>query len=162
MVLLCIVELVVFCGVKMLISHEELLKVFYYNKDTGDFKYKNDGHICRYGYRCFKINGRNYRLNRLVWFYTYGVWPKNQIDHINGIRDDDRLVNLRDVTHFINQQNRKSCNKNNKLNTMGVYKVGNKYRARIMLDGKTKHLGYFLTIQDAEEAYINYKETLSA
>jgi len=145
-----------------MITHEELLKVFKYNKDTGEASYKNEGWVCKYGYRCFKINGKNYRLNRLAWFYEYKVWPIGVIDHIDEIKLNNKLINLRDVNTSTNLLNRKQPNKNNILKVLGVYKVGNKYRARIKVNGIQKHLGYFLTIEEAKVAYTNYKEFICA
>jgi hypothetical protein len=51
------------------------------------------------------IDGKLYGAARLAWLYVHGEWPKNQIDHINRLRDDNRLVNLRDVTHTENCNN---------------------------------------------------------
>jgi hypothetical protein len=68
------------------------------------------GTILNTGYRRIGIDGKYYGAARLAWLYVHGEWPKNEIDHINRVRDDDRLVNLRDVTHTDNQNNRKSNN----------------------------------------------------
>jgi hypothetical protein len=68
------------------------------------------GTILNTGYRRIGIDGKYYGAARLAWLYVYEEWPKNEIDHINRVRDDDRLANLRDVTHTDNQNNRKSNN----------------------------------------------------
>ena len=52
------------------------------------------GHITWDGYRKIVVDKANYHAHRLIWLYTYGSFPKNQIDHINGVRDDNRLDNL--------------------------------------------------------------------
>jgi hypothetical protein len=62
------------------------------------------------GYRRIGIDGKYYGAARLAWLYVHGEWPKNEIDHINRVRDDDRIVNLRDVTHTGNQNNRSANN----------------------------------------------------
>jgi hypothetical protein len=56
------------------------------------------------------LDRKLYSAARLAWLYVHGEWPKNQIDHINRVRDDDRLVNLRDVTRTENQNNRSNNN----------------------------------------------------
>ena len=58
------------------------------------------------GYVYIKVMGKRYMAHRLAWLYHYGEWPVNEIDHINNIKDDNRICNLRDVTHSENQQNR--------------------------------------------------------
>lgn len=57
------------------------------------------------GYLSIKIDGQNYMAQRLAWLYVHGLWPTNVIDHINGDRLDNRLVNLRDVTQAENNAN---------------------------------------------------------
>ena len=53
------------------------------------------------------VGGHIYKAHRLAWFYVNGKWPKGLIDHINGIRSDNRIKNLRDVSDAVNQQNRR-------------------------------------------------------
>jgi hypothetical protein len=74
------------------------------------------------------------------------------IDHINGIKDDNRICNLRSVTHQQNQHNRKT-NKG-----YCFCKKGNKYRTTIKLNYKTINIGYFNTEQEARNAYLEAKE----
>src|ERR1044071_3707060 len=57
------------------------------------------------GYRRISIGGRMYMAHRLAWLHTYGVWPTDQLDHINGARDDNRISNLRECTQAENHQN---------------------------------------------------------
>ena len=73
----------------------------------------------------------------MIWFICNGVWPKGQIDHINQIRDDNRIVNLRDVSKADNARNR-SRNPNSKLGEHGIWfnMRTNKYVAEITLNGK--------------------------
>jgi hypothetical protein len=75
-----------------------------------------------------------------------------QIDHINGVRDDNRIENLRAVTQSQNQRNR--------VNAKGYcwHKQNKKWQSQIKIDGKTKSLGYFQTEQEAHQAYLDAKE----
>ena len=57
-------------------------------------------------YVIIKLLGRKYYAHRLAWLFYYGEWPQNEIDHINNNKLDNRIINLRDVTHWENQQNR--------------------------------------------------------
>lgn len=96
------------------------------------------------GYRSISIDGKNFKEHRLVWLYVNGEMPKDQIDHVNHIRDDNRIENLRVVSNQENSRNVTMRN-NNTTGVMGVcrYKRDNRWRACINVDGKTKHLGYF-------------------
>ena len=72
---------------------------------TEEIKYgKEVGYLDKStGYRYVEINGISYYSHRLIWFMHYGTWPKGQIDHINGIKDDNRIENLREATASENQ-----------------------------------------------------------
>ena len=99
------------------------------------------------GYVCIQFQSLLYRAHRLAWFFGTGVDPAGlSIDHINRIRDDNRLENLRLATHAQNCQN-KSCK--------GWFfdKQSQKYKARIQANGKVYHLGFFPTPELAGQAY---------
>lgn len=103
-----------------------------------------------FGYAVTNIGGRIYRAHRVIWAITHGEWPKGDVDHINGVPDDNRLCNLRSVTHKSNLRNqkRRSTNKSG-VNGVGWYKAYEKWRAHITLGGKMKCLGYFDTKDEA-------------
>ena len=109
---------------------------------------KPAGFIGKSGYRTIRIEGKDYRAHRLIWKYHYGKDPKEFIDHIDGNRINNNIENLREAT---NQQNlfNTGPSKNNKLGIKGVSKNGNKYIARIEINGKSKYLGMFNTIEEA-------------
>ena len=85
----------------------------------------------------------------------YEEWPSMDIDHKNEIKDDNRFENLRLATESQNAAHRSKKNKNNKSGYKGVHWCGNKCRAEIMKDGKLYHIGYFITAEEAHEAYKN-------
>ena len=109
------------------------------------------------GYRIIGINGWNCLTARLIWFYAHGSFPVN-IDHINHRRDDNRLVNLRDVTQAENCRN-KSKRSNNTSGVTGVSwnKAARKWCARIQVNSKQIYLGSFNNIADAITARADAK-----
>ena len=114
------------------------------------------GYTGNSGYRIININRKNYREHRLVWLWHYGTMPLNQLDHINRIRNDNRIENLRECTTKENHQNR-SIGTNNTSGHIGVSwdKKPNKWKAHITVDGKSSHLGYFERLEDAVAARLN-------
>ena len=105
-----------------------------------------------HGYLEVRIKNKVYRLHSLAWLYCYGFIP-DQLDHINGIRDDNRIENLRDVSQSINNKNT-AKRKNNTSGFTGVYyfKRLSKWAAKIVSDGKQIHIGCFDTPEEANEA----------
>jgi len=103
-----------------------------------------------FGYAVTNIGGRIYRAHRTIWAMVHGEWPAGDIDHINGVPDDNRLENLRSVTHKQNLRNQKQRSTNTS-GFMGVSwcKNTNKWRGHITLAGKYKSLGYFDSKDDA-------------
>jgi hypothetical protein len=99
------------------------------------------------GYVHIQFNKKKYLAHRLAWFYLFGAWPK-EIDHINGICDDNRIKNLRAVSHSINNRNSKLY-KNNKLGYPGIRKHGSKWVAQIGGRKNRAYLGIYATWFDA-------------
>jgi len=96
--------------------------------------------------------------------YVYGHMPNHQIDHINLIKDDNRISNLREVSNAGNQQNNRKPFKNNKLGFLGVSELKKGkylyYSARIGINNKTLFLGSFKTPEEAQDAYIKAKREI--
>lgn len=109
------------------------------------------GNVQLNGYLQVGVAGQHYYAHRIVWLLTHGRWPVEEIDHINGDRTDNRLVNLRDVSHRGNQQN-SPIHREGK--PPGTCKQGGRWRARIQIDGKRRHLGMFDTEEEAHAAYM--------
>ena len=107
------------------------------------------------------VNKTKYYASRLAWFYVYGKWPEYEIDHINGIRSDDRIINLRDVNTKINRENRHFPDKDNRAGFLGVsIAPSGRYKAQIGNNKKMIRLGTFDTPEAAHLAYLNAKRKL--
>lgn len=148
-----------------MLTQEILKKHLHYDCDTGIFKWIKSDNVAgteNRGYILIRINNNRYFAHRLAWLYVYGTFPKNDIDHINGIRNDNRLINLRDVTRSVNLQNLKKCYSNNKSGLLGVSwnKKANKWQASIGLNGKLIYIGMFNDKYDAHKEYLNKKHLI--
>lgn len=92
--------------------------------------------------------------HRLAWFLYYGVWPKDQVDHINNIKDDNRIVNLREATVSENQANQKiQVGGSSKYKGVHWKKARNKWGTSITVNYKLIWLGYYHNEEDAALAY---------
>ncbi len=154
-------------------SQDFLLSILDYNPETGGFVWKSRPRslfssdrawrmcnvkyagkialntIDRKGYRCGMIFGQEYKAHRVAWKMAHGDDP-SEVDHINGDKGDNRIVNLRAVTASENCQNKPSYQSNSTGHT-GVYwhKVVGKWCAQIRANRKSHSLGYFSNIEDA-------------
>lgn len=146
-----------------MITQERLKELLEYNEATGYFTWKaslcsrrREGDIvgkdnkAYLNYISITIDNNKYKLHRLVWLYVYGHMPNGQIDHINQIRKDNRLVNLREVNNIENSRNH-TMNKNNISGVTGVHwdRGRNKWMAYIKVDYKRIHLGRFTSKEEA-------------
>jgi len=106
--------------------------------------------ITERGYLIGSIYRVRHRAHRVIWAMWTGTWPEDQIDHINGKRTDNRIMNLRSVLGYENQQNMK-ISSNNKSGCTGVSwcKKQDKWEVGIGSKGKTVHLGKFTKLDDA-------------
>lgn len=143
---------------RYVLSQDTIHQIINYDPDTGivtpKIGVRAKPRINSFGYLTFYYQGRRYKLHRLIWCYYYGHMPMNNIDHINGDKLDNRIANLRDVPQSVNAKNQK-LNIKNTSKYPGVYtdsKYGSSWKARITIDGKTVHLGWFATYEDAVRA----------
>lgn len=155
-----------------LITQERLREVLNYDSETGLFSWiaKPNRRIAvgdiagtiSHGYIVTRIDGRRYPMHRLAWLYVTGGWPIGAIDHINGVRSDNRIANLRVVTDSVNKQNKYRAQRNSKIGILGVSMAcgGKKFRARIKTSQGHKHLGVFETADEAASAYLTAKRKL--
>jgi hypothetical protein len=118
------------------------------------------GNVAADGYRRLQIDNATHTAHRIVWLHQTGSLPTMMIDHIDGDRDNNRMENLRDVTHGENCQNLRKPLTNNKLGVLGVSPYGERFRAVIAVNGVTTKIGAFKTVQEAYAAYIEAKRRL--
>lgn len=151
-------------------THEELLAYAAYDPDTGVFTSRVSagnrmagsviGNPDTSGYLRAVLMGRQVKLHRLAWFYFHGQWPTQEIDHINRIKTDNRIANLRECDTSSNCTNQLGPRKNNKLGLQGVHLIKHtgRYRATCVIQGKRHSLGIFATAEAASATYKTFKE----
>ena len=101
------------------------------------------------------------KLHRLAWLMVNRVWPNGQIDHINGMKADNRIANLRVVNNSQNKQN-VTAPVSNTSGYLGVsyHKKSGKWAANIKLNGRSTYLGVYDNPDIASKAYIEAKSRL--
>lgn len=151
------------------LTAERLRELFHYAPETGVFtrllRTSNSVRIgdvagCRNVYGYWQINccGKIRPAHRLAWLYVHGVWPKEQVDHIDGDRANNRIDNLREATSAENKQNtRRPRSDNRSSGLLGVSKEGIKWHAKIQVKNRTIHLGYFESANEAHAEYLRAK-----
>lgn len=156
---------------KHLFTQKELCEILDYNQDTGVFMWRKQrrgvktnvqlGTDNGFGYLRITVLGKSYYAHRLAWFYVNGTWP-DQIDHINGIKSDNSIKNLRDVNVQQNAQNKLKAQKNSDSKILGVswHKKAKKWQAHICVYKERKYLGLFDDINEAQKAYLKEKERI--
>ena len=144
------------------ISH--LKSSFTYSPETGELIRNRNNKLANsldaYGYIQLAYCKKMYKAHRLIWAIVNGKMSEGQIDHINGIRSDNRLINLRVVTQQQNSFNKQKKSKSNKSGYRGVCwnKRSNKWQSSISVNGKNIYLGVFENIESARQAYLEAKK----
>ena len=106
---------------------------------------------CEKTYRWIKINKKMYLEHRLVWMYHYGMFPEKQLDHINRVKTDNRIENLREATASQNRYNTPSKQTTqSKKKNITFHKKSGKWQVNIWFNKKLKHLGLYKHIDIAE------------
>lgn len=118
------------------------------------------GTLTEQGYVRIKYEGVLYRAHRLAWLFVHGCWPSERIDHINGVRSDNRIANLRDVPARTNSENRRRANANNSTGLLGVSRNGRRFSAVIGNAGRVIYLGTFDDPTEAHAVYLAAKARL--
>ena len=124
--------------------------IYWTAKGKGMIKKKAAGTLLYSGYLGICIGPKRWQAHRIAWALHHGVWPEDQIDHINGVKTDNRACNLREAT---NSQNGKNLGLS-KANTSGVKGISfekhtGRWKATIRVDGKSISIGRFDSIENA-------------
>jgi hypothetical protein len=154
----------------MLSTFKEYLN---YNRETGVFTWVKTprrgrsidaavGTTNKDGYLVIRVRDIRIMAHRLAWAFEHGVLPEFEIDHRNGQRADNRISNLRVLSHLMNQQNQRKPHVTNQCGFLGVdfHKASGKYRAQIRNDGARIYGGLFDTPEQAYAKYLEMKRAL--
>jgi hypothetical protein len=108
------------------------------------------------GYIDIGYNKKLYRAHRLAWWFVHGHFPNYSIDHINEVKDDNRLCNLRLDINRENEQNNSKPQCNNTSGYLGVCwnKQKRRWQAQIHYKNKQIYLGLYDIPEEAHEAYL--------
>jgi len=149
------------------IETKRLIELLDYNEESGIFIWKKRtsnrikvgdvaGRVNNNGYIRISIDGIRHLAHRLAWLYIHGEQASDEIDHINHIRSDNRIVNLREVDRTTNGRNM-SKGVDNTSGTVGVhfYTTKKRWIARITVDQELIQLGCFASYSDAVDARKN-------
>lgn len=156
-------------GVRML-TQERLKELLHYDPLTGVFTWKmtRKGRGCiagqiaggapsRWGYHRVGVDSVRYLLSRLAFLYMLGEFPSMQVDHRDRNRSNNAWKNLRKATNLENSRNRCMYSGNTSgFKGVSYFKRDRTWRAQVLAEGKTRHLGYFSTPELAHMAYLQY------
>lgn len=148
------------------ITHKKLVRLLDYDPKTGRFTWRikrgrlrageRAGCVCLHvPYWKININRTTYLSHRLAWFYVHKKWPKDQIDHINGVYGDDRIANLRESSQQQNMRNKQHFNKHGLRGICLLTRPNLKkpWMARIVVKGKPTFIGTYTTKEQAHAAW---------
>lgn len=153
-----------------MIDVADIRRRLYYDPETGVFTRRSSPQKRFVGRTLSTTNARGYIViklgnvyhyaHRLAWVYVTGMWPAHEIDHINGCKDDNRFVNLRDVSLVTNHENLRKAHSSNKTTGLlgaSLCKQSGRYIAQIRLGGRQTYIGRFDTAEEAHAAYVHVK-----
>ena len=151
-----------------------IVRRLHYDRSTGVFRWRVNakgvkaggvaGSHTAKGYIQIGLNGVNCLAHRLAWIYCCGYLPKDvDIDHYNGIKDDNRFANLRCCgDRADNSHNVRRARDTSKTGMLGASPVpgSTKFKAQIGVRGERHRLGHFDTAEEAHAAYVKAKRQL--
>lgn len=144
-----------------------LRELLSYDPLTGELIRRSDGSTATRahsrGYLSVSVDSVSHLAHRLAWLYMTGSWPREQIDHVNGTRTDNRFANLRDVSASVNYQNKRSAiSSNRSCGLLGVTWDASrgKWKAAIRVDGRNRFLGRFDRPDEAHATYLDAKRRM--
>jgi len=144
---------------------EELHRLFRYDRETGKLYWKISPTFARIkvgdeagclnstGYLRVKIQRKNYYIHRIIYKMCHKVEPPTYLDHINQIKSDNRLENLREIDHGHNVRR--------SMNGKRVYVDASrkkKYRAILEINGKNHYIGRFYTYEEARQKVVDFEK----
>jgi hypothetical protein len=158
---------------KPIVTQERLKELLSYDPETGVFTWKKSTSnrvkvgseagcfITVDGYKRIQIDGKTYLSHQLVFLYVSGEFPTKEIDHINRVRNDNRLSNLRFCNRSENSQNTK-IRSNNTSGVKGVSwsRSHQKWHAYIKVNDIRTNCGYFESLDEASAARAQYAKLL--
>ena len=154
-----------------MITAEKLRELVHYDPDSGVFtrlkRTSNStnigdivGSVNAGGYIEMSVGGKRSYGHRLAFLWMTGEMPP-LVDHINGVRTDNRWVNLRWADDALNSENRRNCpQRNNPLLGASWHKGAQKWVSAIKVRGVPRYLGLFATPEEAHQVYLNAKREL--
>lgn len=151
-----------------MLEYREALKLFRYDYETGVlyWRWRVNSRVPKTleagmqrksnsdGYLNVHVQGRLYPAHRIVMLMCYGFYGEGlEVDHINHVRNDNRLCNLRFVTRSENSKNQSVSSKST-TGVTGVYfsKSRNKFIAQIKVNRQVHYLGCYNTLEEVTEA----------
>jgi len=146
-------------------SVEELHRLFRYDGETGKLYWKispaihvkvgdEAGRITSNGYLKVTIKKKNYAVHRIIYKMFHKVEPPDYLDHINEVKTDNRIENLREID---NGHNNRRSKKGSGVSTLIYYGGNKRYRAEPNFNGKHHYLGYFDTFEEARKKVIDWE-----
>ena len=160
------------------LTAERVREIFSYDPEEGVLRWRKTrkhalvgmaaGCKKRDGYIRVRVGTRAHSAHRLAWLHFHGEWPADQIDHINGVKDDNRAVNLRDVSNQANSQNRREARRMSTPSPFSTGLLGTYFDRKRQLfvakikdpTGKYKNLGGYSTAEKAHAVYLEAKRRL--
>lgn len=145
------------------LTQARLKELLHYDPETGRFRWlvkfsrQQPGGAAgtkdAYGYLLIRVERKLHKAHRLAWLYVYGVWPAKGIDHINRVRDDNRIANLREACQSLNSMNRSVTSKSRSGVLGVVWRTDRqKWTAQIRIGYRMVHLGVFKDMAEAVAA----------
>jgi len=112
------------------------------------------------GYLTVKVQGVTLKVHRIAFLLVEGEWPRGEVDHLNGVKSDNRYCNLRLASRSENMQNERRARFNSKTGVLGVTLCHGKPQASLYANGTKRYLGQFRTVSEAHQAYLTAKRQL--
>lgn len=116
------------------------------------------------GYRRVQLDGVSTMAHRICWALWHSEWPKGLIDHIDGNRSNNRILNLREGSYAMNRENQRKPRADSASGVLGAcwHKSTKKWKASIQVNGKHIHIGLFASAEAAGAAYLAKKREIHA